>query len=65
MYAELSKEYDRINDETRKEIETIRFMFKEDLERTKVEQNELREELKKNATYFQYTTIKVQNWSCT
>ena len=33
MYAELSKEFDRINDETGKEIETMRVMFTEALEK--------------------------------
>ena len=43
MYAELSKEFDRINYETGKEIETMRVMFTEALEKAKVEQNKLRE----------------------
>ena len=58
MYAELSKEFDRINDETGKEMETMRVMFRQDLEKEKVEHNELRDELEKNVTCSQYTTIK-------
>ena len=47
MYAKLSKEFDIINDETGKETWSMRVMFTEALEKEKVEQNELRYELKK------------------
>ena len=33
MYAEISKEFDRINDEIGKEMETMRVIFTEDLEK--------------------------------
>ena len=47
MYVELSKEFGKINDEAGKEMETMRVMFTQDLEKSKFEQNELRDELKK------------------
>ena len=54
MYAELSKEFDRINDETGKEMEPMRVMFTEALEKAKVEHNELREEFKKTNLFSIY-----------
>ena len=47
MYVELSKEFGKINDEVGKEMETMRVMFTQALEKEKVEQDELRDELKK------------------
>ena len=47
MYAELSKGFDRINEEIGKEMETMRVMFTKALEKAKNEQDELRDELKK------------------
>ena len=54
MFAELSKEFDRINDATIKEMETMRVMFIEDLEKVKFEHNELRYELKKGHMFSVY-----------
>ena len=58
MYAKLSKEFDRINDKTRKEIETMRVMFTGDLEKARVEHNELRKELKTRPHIFNIPLLK-------
>ena len=58
MYAELYKEFDRINDATIKEMETMRVMFTKDLEKSKVEHNELRDELKKRPLVLNIPPLK-------
>ena len=60
MYAKLSKYFDKIIDETGKEIESVRVMFTKDLEKEKFEQNEIREELKKLPPMFNITPLKTK-----
>ena len=54
MYVELSKGFDRINEEIGKEMETMRVMFTKALEKAKNEQDELRDELKKGHMFSKY-----------
>ena len=60
VYVELSIEFERINDEIGNEMETLRVMFPEDLEKTKFEHNELRDELKKRPLVLNIPPLKTK-----
>ena len=60
MFAELSKEFDKITNEAGKESESMRVMFIEALQEAKVEHNELREELEKIPHVFNTPPMRIE-----